>query len=205
MGVFDEMGKITTATRSRATELVSVAGAAGFKLTRIWGIGTSGDEHPTGRALDLMIDGKGLGRPAGDFLAAYLWANRTRLNVKWIIWNGTIRSTSPGKPATAQRYYGSNQHTDHVHVFFGTAAYKAPAPAGGGGSAAQAEWWHVNPAKVSSFLWGLKGGKRQNIRATPNRNLAIIKFVKDARRTWAVTAADNWFAKDYLIKGKSKK
>jgi len=205
MGVFDEMGKITAATRSKATELVNVANDHGYKLTRIWGIGTSGVEHPTGRALDLMIDGKGLGRPAGDLLADYLWGNRTRLGVKWIIWNGRIRSTSPGKPATWQKYYGSNQHTDHVHVFFGTAAYKAPTPPSGGGSAAKSEWWHVNPAKVSSFLWGLKHGQKQNIRAVPNRNIAIVKFVKDKRRTWAVTAADNWFAKDYLTEGKSKK
>ncbi len=204
MGVYDQMGRVTAATRSRAEEIVSVAVKEGFKLTRIYGIGTKGNEHPTGRALDFMITGPGLGRSAGDFIADYLWANRTRLNLKWIIWNGRIRSTTPGKPSTWTKYYGSNPHTDHVHAFFGTASYKAPTPPSGGGSAQRAEWWHVNPDKVSSFLWGLKGGKRQNIRARPNRNIAIVKFVKDKRRTWAVTAADNWFAKEYLIKGKAK-
>jgi hypothetical protein len=147
-----------------------------------------------------MVTGKGLGRKAGDFLAAYLWANRTRLKVKWIIWHHTIRSTTKGKPSTATHYTGSNPHTDHVHVFFAEGAYMPP-PAGGGGGAVT-NWWHVNPDKVSSFLWGLKGGKRRNIRAVPGRNIAIDRWVTDDRRTWGVTAQDNWFAKEYLSKGK---
>jgi len=202
MGVYDQMGKITTATRSKAEELVGVAAAKGYKLTRIWGIGTSGTEHPTGRALDLMIDGKGLGRAAGDFLAAYLWANRTRLKVKWIIWYHTIRSTTKGKPSTATHYTGENPHTDHVHVFFADGAYVAPPSSGGGGKVT--DWWHVNPDKVTSFLWGLKHGKTQNIKAVPGRNIAIDHWQTDSRRTWGVTAADNWFAKEFLSKGKRK-
>lgn len=203
MGVFDKMGRITSATRSKAEEIVKIAESEGYKLSRIWGIGTSGNEHPTGRALDFMITGKGLGKAAGDFIADYLWRNRSRLGVKWIIWYRRIRSTSPGKPSTWTTYRGSNPHTDHVHVFFGTAAYVPPPAASPGAGGSKIEWWHVNPDKVSSWLWGLKGGKRQNIKARPNRNIAIARWVTDDRRTWGVTDHDNWFAKSYLKKGRS--
>lgn len=130
---FSKLGKITSATKSRADELWDYAASKGYELTRLWGIGTSGSEHPTGRALDLMITGEGLGKVVGNLLASYLWKNRKRLAVKWIIWDRHIRSTSPGKSGQWERYYGSNPHTDHVHVFFGTAAYVAPPAAGGGG------------------------------------------------------------------------
>lgn len=129
------LGKVTSATRSKAEELWQVAAAKGFTMTRLWGIGTKGTEHPTGRALDLMITGKGLGEPAGDFLAGYLWANRRRLQVKWLIWDGHIRSTSPGKSGNWEKYYGSNPHVDHVHVYFGTGGYVAPPKSSGGSGA----------------------------------------------------------------------
>jgi len=201
------LGKVTSATRDKAEELWDVAAAAGFKMTRLWGMGSAGSEHPTGRALDLMITGSAGGKAAGDFLAAYLWANRKRLGVKWIIWNRTIRSTSPGKPSTPTRYNGSNPHTDHVHVFFTTGAYTPPkVSGGGGGSKPEGDGipgtWEVDPNKVSSFLWGLKHGKTPNIKAKPGRNIAVVKQVTDKRRTWLVTAHDNWFAKAYLRKVK---
>lgn len=132
------LGKVTSATRSKADELWDVAAAKGYRMTRLWGMGSSGSEHPTGRALDLMITGSAGGRAAGDFLADYLWKNRKRLGVKWIIWYGRIRSTSPGKPSSWTEYNGYNPHTDHVHVFFGTGAYLPPkggsTGGGGGGS-----------------------------------------------------------------------
>lgn len=202
------LGKVTSATRDKAEELWDIAAAAGYKMSRLWGIGTAGSEHPTGRALDLMITGSAGGKPAGDFLAAYLWANRKRLGVKWIIWNRTIRSTSPGKPTTAQPYTRDNPHTDHVHVFFATGDYVAPPTgAGGGGGSKPADdgipgVWEVDPAKVSTFLWGLKHGTRQNIKAKPGRDITVIKQVTDKRRTWLVTAHDNWFAKAYLRRKK---
>ncbi len=105
------LGKVTSVTRDKAEELWQVAASKGYAMTRLWGIGTAGTEPPTGRALDLMIQGKGLGDPAGDFLAAYLWANRKRLQVKWVIYDHHIRSTSPGKPSTWTHYNGSNPHT----------------------------------------------------------------------------------------------
>lgn len=130
---FSKLGKITSATRDRAEELWTYAASKGYELTRLWGIGTRGSEHPSGRALDLMITGPGLGKVVGNLLASYLWKNRKRLAVKWIIWDGHIRSTSPGKSGQWEPYHGASDHSDHVHVFFGTAGYVAP-PAAGGGS-----------------------------------------------------------------------
>lgn len=129
-----ELGRVTGATRDKAEELWAYAASKGYELRRLWGIGTKGQEHPTGRALDLMITGTGLGKVVGDLLASYLWKNRKRLGVKWIIWDRHIRSTSPGKSGQWERYYGESPHTDHVHVFFGTAAYVPPPAGGGGGS-----------------------------------------------------------------------
>lgn len=136
---FSTLGNITKATRSKAGELWDYAHSKGYDLTRLWGMGSSGSEHPTGRALDLMITGEGLGKAAGDLLAGYLWKNRKRLGVKWIIWNGHIRSTSPGKSGNWEPYYGESDHSDHVHVFFGTAAYVPPKTSGGGGGGTKPE------------------------------------------------------------------
>ncbi|GAB3750010.1 hypothetical protein [Microlunatus parietis] len=136
MGVYDKMGKVTKATRSRAEEIVDYVASKGYKLTRIWGMGSSGSEHPTGRALDFMITGPGLGMVVGNLIASYLWKNRKRLGVKWVIWDEHIRSTSPGKSGRWEDYRGASKHEDHVHVFFGTGAYVAPPVAGGGGGSA---------------------------------------------------------------------
>lgn len=201
---FSQLGSIKAATRSKAEELWRAADKAGFTLTRLYGMGSRGSEHPTGRALDLMITGSAGGRRAGDFLADYLWANRTRLKVKWIIWNRKIRSTSPGKSGNWASYNGGNPHTDHVHVFFADGAYVPPASSGGGGGGGpRGEVWHVDPAKVKNYLWAVKDGKRNNIKLAPGRNVVIVKWRTDSRRTWGVTAANNWIAKSYLKKGRS--
>lgn len=201
------LGSVTSPTRAKAGELWDYLHGQGFDLKRLWGMGSSGSEHPTGRALDLMTAGiAGDDKKAGDLLAAYLWANRVRLRVKWIIWNRRIRSTSKGKSGNWTAYSGASAHTDHVHVFFADGAYVPPAASGGGGTGGSDDGipgvWEVDPAKVSSFLWGLKDGKRQNIKAKPGRDISVVREVKDKRRTWLVTAADNWFAKSYLRRKK---
>jgi hypothetical protein len=201
------LGKVQGPTRDIAEELWDYLHSKGYDLTRVWGMGSAGSEHPTGRALDLMITGSKLGKKVGDLIAAYLWANRTRLRVKWLIWDRRIRSTSPGKSGNWTAYRGASAHTDHVHVFFAEGAYRPPAGgAGGGGGQVDDDGipgvWEVDPAKVSTYLWGLKGGKSQNIKAAPGRDIDVVKQVKDKRRTWLVTAHDNWFAKAYLRRKK---
>lgn len=202
------LGKVTSATRAKAEEVWDYLDSKGVPLKRLWGMGP-GDEHGVGRALDFMITGvAGSDNAAGDLIADYLWSNRKRLGVKWIIWDRRIRSTSPGKPSTWTRYTGKNPHTDHVHVFFGTAAYVPPASGGGGGGGGDrpdsvAGWWHVDPKRVSTFLWGLKGGTRKNIKAKPRRNIKIVREATLRGKKWLVTEHNNWFSKYYMNRGKA--
>lgn len=65
------------------------------------------------------------------------------------------------------------------------------------------EVWHVSSRGVSSWLWGLKNGVKKNVRARPGRNIKVVRWATKNGRTWAVTKAGNWFAKEYLEKGKS--
>lgn len=88
--------------------------------------------------------------------------------------------------------------TDLIVIF--RPKYSAAGGSGGGGSkpAPATEDWHIDPAKVSSFLWGLKGGEKPNIVGRPGRNLDIGRF--DGK--WAITPSNNWFHRDYLKKGR---
>jgi len=131
------LGSVKSATRSKADEVWDYLHGKGYDLTRLWGMGSSGSEHPTGRAIDFMITGKGLGQKAGDLLAAYLWANRKRLQIKWLIWDRHIRSTSPGKSGNWEPYSGASTHEDHVHAFFGEGSYVKPPTSGGGSGSAK--------------------------------------------------------------------
>lgn len=103
-------------TQKRAAEVQSRFPA----VKVIWGDG--GGEHATGLALDFMVGGD---HALGEKIATYLWDNRIRLGVDWIIWNRRIRN--PKKNGGAWRTYtGDNPHTDHPHVKFSTTAYTAP-------------------------------------------------------------------------------
>lgn len=171
-----KLGKVTPATRSKAEEIWEYANSKGYQLTRFWGIGTKGTEHPTGRALDIMITGKGLGKTVGNLIANYLWANRKRLQVKWIIWNGKIRSTSPGKSGRWEDYHGASDHSDHNHVFFGTGGYVPPAGAGGGGGTVS------KTVDLSKLIAAAKADpKRKQGGTTPGAS-ASVKIVEDALR-----------------------
>lgn len=113
----------------------------------LWGKsnGTSG-EHPKGLALDFSIleFGRGVHEPGrartslGQKIADYLWANRDRLNVWYVIWNRRIISANRDSYAYKRwvTYKGPKPHTDHVHVsFWGTGTYAPPPVAGAGGGA----------------------------------------------------------------------
>lgn len=115
----------------------------------LWGKsnGTTG-EHPKGLALDFSIleFGRGVSDPGrartslGQKIADYVWANRSRLNVWYVIWNRKIISANRDSYAYHRwvTYKGSsNPHTDHVHVsFWGTGTYAPPPVAGAGGGSA---------------------------------------------------------------------
>lgn len=108
------------------------------EIAFIWGRsdGSSG-EHPLGLALDFSVleYGGGVASPGperpelGRAIAEYLWENRDRLNVWYIIWSRRIISTNPDSYAYNEwtTYDGDNPHTDHVHVsFYADRSYNPP-------------------------------------------------------------------------------
>jgi hypothetical protein len=63
------------------------------------------------------------GKAEGDRIAAWVWANRVRLGVRYVIWNRRIRSvTRDGEwhdyvnPVASKRGTPSGDHTNHVHI-----------------------------------------------------------------------------------------
>lgn len=73
-------------------------------------------DHPSGLAVDFMINSKA----NGDQLAAYVVQNASALNVKYLIW---YRQEWSVKNPTWRPYTSStNPHTDHVHVTFNNTA-----------------------------------------------------------------------------------
>jgi hypothetical protein len=80
--------------------------------------GTS--DHPSGRAVDFMVD------PAtGDRLAACALKNRAALGISYVIWQQRINFGS-GWQLMEDRGGVTANHYDHVHVSFGAAAGGSP-------------------------------------------------------------------------------
>jgi hypothetical protein len=80
--------------------------------------GTS--DHPSGRAVDFMVD------PAtGDRLAACALKNRATLGITYVIWQQRINFGSGWQPMEDRGGVTAN-HYDHVHVSFGAAAGGSP-------------------------------------------------------------------------------
>ena len=103
------------------------------------------DDHPSGRAADIMIDNWSSeeGKALGDQVKDYLWANRDYLQIEYMIWRQEY-IPSQGEPNTIEdRGSPTQNHFDHVHVT--TVGHGAPAPGqtygpvpGGSGSAPKA-------------------------------------------------------------------
>lgn len=131
--VTSKLGNVDPATRSIAAELYSASKAAGHEIWFMWGMG-EGKEHGSGNALDLMIRNEA----GGDFVRNYIWANRARLRLRHVIWEQHITSTlvKPGvRRKMPDRGNATENHYDHVHVWFFDGAYVAP-PSGAGAQAA---------------------------------------------------------------------
>jgi hypothetical protein len=80
--------------------------------------GTS--DHPSGRAVDFMVD-----RATGDALAVCALNNRAALGVSYVIWRQRINFGS-GWQMMEDRGGVTANHFDHVHVSFGATAGGAP-------------------------------------------------------------------------------
>jgi hypothetical protein len=111
-------------------------------------------------------------------------------------------NTSNTGSATGDGVYRLKRQLTDLIVILRPAYTGAPAGGGGGGGgskpAPKTDVYHIDPAKVSSFLWGHKGGDRPNVVGRPGRNLDIERF----SGKWAITPSNNWFHRDYLRKGK---
>lgn len=149
-GVITSIGNVRAHTAEVAEEIT-----ARWRLTFVWGIGATG-EHAQGRALDFMgYDGGTVAKPGPmrpqvcAEIAAYLWANRSRLGVWYVIWNRRIISTTY-PTAGWKTYTGSNPHTDHVHVSFRDSppAYRPPA----GNAPTPPEDLDMTPAELRKII-----------------------------------------------------
>ena len=85
-----------------------------FDVDTVYGVaGRSGaSDHPSGLALDLMVD-----RDPGEDLAAYAVANMERLGINYVIYRQRINLGS-GWKAMEDRGGVTANHMDHVHVSF---------------------------------------------------------------------------------------
>ncbi|MDT7551708.1 MAG: hypothetical protein QOI16_244, partial [Pseudonocardiales bacterium] len=80
--------------------------------------GTS--DHPTGLAVDFMVD-----RTTGDRLAACALQNRGALGISYVIWRQRINFGTGWQPMEDRGGITAN-HFDHVHVSFDRSAGGAP-------------------------------------------------------------------------------
>lgn len=125
--IVTEIGKVKPWVRPVVNEIANRFGPLYF----VYGYSPTGSgEHPKGRALDFSVLEYGNGEkdpgPArtklGISISNYIWENRERLNVYYIIWNRRIISTNPtGYAYNKWVFYpesASQPHTDHVHVSF---------------------------------------------------------------------------------------
>ncbi len=85
-----------------------------FGVDSVLGIGSRGNasDHPSGKALDFMVD-----KATGDRLAAYARQNRDDLGISYIIWQQRI-DTGSGWKAQEDRGGATANHMDHVHISF---------------------------------------------------------------------------------------
>lgn len=95
-----------------------VGGKFGIKSIGGWRAFDPFPDHPSGRALDFMINDIPNGMGVGESLANYLAQNAAEWRVDYLIWN---RRTWNSRTKTWGPYTAtSNPHTDHVHAtFFG--------------------------------------------------------------------------------------
>lgn len=119
-----KLGSVKPETKAIARELFDAAAKAGHDVWFMWGMG-GGKEHGSGNALDLMVRNEA----AGDWLRDYIWRNRARLRLRHVIWEQHITSTvvSPGvRRKMADRGNSTQNHYDHVHVWFFPGTYRKP-------------------------------------------------------------------------------
>lgn len=76
------------------------------------------DDHPSGRAADIMIPGydTGAGKELGDRIVEYLMANKIELHIEYIIWRQTYIPAEGSSNLMEDRGSPNDNHFNHVHV-----------------------------------------------------------------------------------------
>lgn len=113
----------------------ALAAMFGLRTVGGWRASDPFPDHPSGRALDLMINDIPNGAAVGQRMADYLAANATSLGVDTLIWNRRSWNVRRG---TWVPYTGTNPHTDHVHALFGATAPTGTTPLSLGSAASSA-------------------------------------------------------------------
>lgn len=126
-----QLGNVTAKNKAATQDVLDALALQNITLQQVWGVG--GGDHADGNATDFMVYSN---KAWGDWIADFLWLNRDRLGVRWIIWQQRIRSTTPGKPGTWEpmedRGTPTLNHYDHVHVKWNTSPIVS-LPGGGQG------------------------------------------------------------------------
>jgi uncharacterized protein YraI len=91
------------------------------EITTYYGVRSGSGDHPTGRALDLMIPGyrSASGRALGGEVAAWARANARTLGIHYVIWDQkiwNIQRDREGWRRMADRGGDSANHKNHVHI-----------------------------------------------------------------------------------------
>jgi hypothetical protein len=90
----------------------------GHPVTHVWGYSSArSSDHRNRRCVDLMVQN----RADGDWILGYLRRHRVQLRLRYVIWWGMQWRDyrKPGVPIRSlARYFGWNQHRDHLHVEF---------------------------------------------------------------------------------------
>lgn len=104
--------------RESTRRIVRDALDEGHAIRNVWGYSSSPrSDHRNRRCVDLMIRSKA----DGDWIAEYLLRYRVQLRIRYVIWHGR-QWRDYAKPGVGwhrwARYWGWNQHRDHLHVEF---------------------------------------------------------------------------------------
>lgn len=162
-----------------------------FKLAVIggWRPPDGFEEHSSGRSLDLMVDDKGKSqadmKKRGEPIFEYLKANAASLDMYHIIWQQTQYSFKDGKLSRTSKMSDrgslTQNHYDHLHVWFNESTNSKSAPTGwsesgfGCSSANNDGAVEKNAVKTAiSYAWPSRNGK-PNKEVKPEYAMALKK------------------------------
>lgn len=104
--------------REMTRRIVRDARNEGHPISHVWGYSSARtSDHRNRRCVDLMITSKA----DGDWILGYLRRHRVQLRLRYVIWSGMQWRDyrKQGVPIRSlARYFGWNQHRDHLHVEF---------------------------------------------------------------------------------------